>query len=323
MSERGIAGAVVGPVLQALRELGLDLPLTAPADGMVPGVNADDMIDRAAAALRDPALGVSLARRIPLGALGPLDYGLITAASLREGLERTSRHYAVVTDRVKASVIEAPPRATVVLERAPGVRHSRHWIEFSIALIAARVRATAGPEFVAESVALQHGPPDGGQATHDEFFGVPVRFDAARDEISFAIEWLDRPLRTAVAALADVLELHLRALQAPAADPFLDRLREALGALLDQGDISLQRAAVQLAMSTRTLQRELQRRGTSHQEVLDGLRRDRALRLLEDPGNTVASVADALGFSEPSAFFRAFRRWTGTSPSAARARGVK
>jgi AraC-like DNA-binding protein len=76
---------------------------------------------------------------------------------------------------------------------------------------------------------------------------------------------------------------------------------------------SLDALAARLERPKRTLQRELSRRGTSHQGLVDEARRTRAQAMLET-GVTVAEVSDRLGFSEPSAFFRAFRRWTGETP---------
>ncbi len=72
-----------------------------------------------------------------------------------------------------------------------------------------------------------------------------------------------------------------------------------------------------LGSSVRTLQRELQERGTSHQALVEEIRSQRALQLLEEPEINVTEASYRLGFSEPSAFFRAFRRWTGTTPAAA------
>ena len=83
---------------------------------------------------------------------------------------------------------------------------------------------------------------------------------------------------------------------------------------------SLEVVAERLGMSARTLQRKLHASGTSHQELLDEMRRDLAVRYLREPGMAVCEVAYLLGFSESSAFHRAFKRWTGTTPSEFRRR---
>src|SRR5262249_23623687 len=81
----------------------------------------------------------------------------------------------------------------------------------------------------------------------------------------------------------------------------------------------LSEVARELAMSDRNLQRALRDDGTSFQKLLDQVRRDLAVRHLSTPGTSATQVGFLLGFSEPSAFHRAFRRWTGKAPSAFRA----
>jgi AraC-like DNA-binding protein len=100
-------------------------------------------------------------------------------------------------------------------------------------------------------------------------------------------------------------------------DTYLSQVRRVVVELLDKENTQLEAVVARLGVSRRTLQRELQQRDTSHKAILDDVRRERALHLLELPGLTVSEVAYRLGFSEPSAFFRAFRRWTGKSPKAA------
>jgi AraC-like DNA-binding protein len=74
-------------------------------------------------------------------------------------------------------------------------------------------------------------------------------------------------------------------------------------------------------MTSRTLRRKLTDEGTHFQDIKDGLRRDTAIHLLSQPSLPVSGIARELGFSEPSAFTRAFRHWTGVSPSSYRKRG--
>ncbi len=309
--EPGISNAIVAPVLRALDELGFHAP--APAGDLVDGSAADRLFDAAAATLRSETVGLQVARRVPIGALGMLDYALCTSPTLREGLARLTRFYGVVTQRVKLSLLEEGGTATLWFERAAGVKHSRHWIEFSYAMIAERIRGTLGVPVKFRDVAFTHPAPASQQA-HDAFFGATVAFAAGRDVLSFDAALLELPLRTASAALAEVLEARMKAMEPQLqADDFLHRAKAAVQALLEKNDTSLDSAVARLEVSKRTLQRELGKRGTSHQALVDEVRRARAQALLET-GLTVAQVSERLGFSEPSAFFRAFRRWTGETP---------
>jgi AraC-like DNA-binding protein len=316
-AEPGIAETVVGAVRRALESLGIELaPASTTVGLVVPGVTADGLLDGAAAALGDEALGLTLSTRIPIGSLGAIDYGFATSGTLREALQLVARYYGVATQRVRLELVDS---TRLVFHRLAGADHSRHWLELPAALIATRIRQTLGePELAFASVAFRHGPPAHREA-HDAFFGTRVAFGAELDALEFAPVLLDRPLHTASRSLAELLEQRLRELepQMAAVDPVLDRVRRTLIAMLDDGLTDLETLATRLEMSKRTLQRMLRERGQSHTELVDELRSRRAAELL-DRGLRVIEVAQRLGFSEPSAFFRAYRRWTGTSPKGAR-----
>lgn len=160
-------------------------------------------------------------------------------------------------------------------------------------------------------------------------FDGPLAFDADACAACFRAELLDVPIRTADPALNGVL--------APFAPLILEARRVVFGAQdgdvgvvprvralreeeLEGGNPTTDHVADRMAMSPRTLCRKLSTEGTSFQNVLDGLRRERALALLEDPSVPIADVAGRLGFSSTSAFHHAFRRRTGRPPSDLRSR---
>src|SRR5262245_58421573 len=119
-------------------------------------------------------------------------------------------------------------------------------------------------------------------------------------------------------ALAQLLDQQLAAQLAalPAEEAsFLDRIRSALFAELDRGEPTLEAIAARLRMSPRTLQRRLREEGSSLSAVLDRLRAELALRYLGEPRTSIGEVAFRLGFSDPTTFHRAFRRWTGQTPA--------
>jgi AraC-like DNA-binding protein len=209
---------------------------------------------------------------------------------------------------------EGPPNAELVFTRTPPSTHSRHWIELATAVISVRIRETLGTPIPFENVSFVHPPPTNRNA-HDAFFGRHVDFSASHDRLSFSSDLLDRPLLTTSAALAGVLDVKMKQLEPlmVARPPFLMVARTAVVELLDLKETGLAATSARLSTTPRTFQRQLRDHGTSHRELLDDVRRERALHLLEQ-GKIISEVSVALGFSEPSAFFRAFRRWTGASP---------
>src|SRR5262249_38824429 len=154
--------------------------------------------------------------------------------------------------------------------------------------------------------------------------GRVPEFGAARWEWSFAADVLVRPMRDADPALERFLEkqvdAHARAWTSGGATA--EQARRALAESLPDGGLSLRALAARLRPSPRTLQRRLQSEGTSLAELLDELRRSRARAYLE-MGLAAAEVSYLVGFAEPSVFFRAFKRWTGETPSGYRGRSKR
>lgn len=171
---------------------------------------------------------------------------------------------------------------------------------------------------VVREVAFRH-PRRHAETVYREFFRCPVRFEASYDGATFDAAVLARPMAGANPQVARYLgELATQRMNDRGAtatdDPWRDRLHEALGAALTAGTASAPAVAHRMGMSARTLQRRLAERGTTYREELDAHRREAAYRLLEEPQRQAGEVAFLLGYADPGHFFRAFRRWTGTTP---------
>jgi AraC-like DNA-binding protein len=111
-----------------------------------------------------------------------------------------------------------------------------------------------------------------------------------------------------------------QALKSSAANPL--RIRSAISDIACSGDLSISQVARHLATSPRTLQRSLSRHGITYRELVDSVRREIALVMLVETNLPVHKIATRLGYRTPSAFSRAFARWTGQAPCVARRRGA-
>jgi len=159
-------------------------------------------------------------------------------------------------------------------------------------------------------------PAPGHVLEYDLLYGAPCIFQAARTALVFDRSVLDRPV------LQD--EAGLRAFLRRAPSDLLARLdygstaaaqvRRLLGRSLPDHMPHPQDVAARLAMSTQTLRRRLAAEGTSFQQIRDQLRRDVAIAALAAGTVSIEELSGQLGFSEPSAFHRAFKRWTGSAP---------
>ncbi|GAA3561704.1 AraC family transcriptional regulator [Marinobacter xestospongiae] len=151
---------------------------------------------------------------------------------------------------------------------------------------------------------------------YQAFFGCPVQWQDSHVRVRFPLSYLTMAMPGRDPALRQLLDRQAQALlrALPASTALERQLQQVLLRLLAEGDPTLARAARVLHMSPRTLQRRLRGHGLSWQQWLDRSREQLARQYLADPVLSLAEVALLLGFSEQSAFTRAFRRWTGTLP---------
>jgi AraC-like DNA-binding protein len=152
--------------------------------------------------------------------------------------------------------------------------------------------------------------------------GGPITFGAPVNRLQFPAWELDLPLTRAdphlLALAREQLERQLGALAAEDAPGLAEQVRSRLAARLTEG-ASIERVARELHVSVRTLRRRLERLGLSFQQLLEEVRRARAVEYLVKTEDAVEHIAQRLGYGDPSNFRRAFRRWTGQPPAAYRA----
>lgn len=165
-------------------------------------------------------------------------------------------------------------------------------------------------------------PPPPHRDEYDTLFDCPVRFGAGRTEAVFDARWLTAPLVRDEAALDAMLRrAPFDLLSRPEyGTTVAEQVRRTLTRRLRGSPRlpELGEVAARLAVSPATLRRRLRQEGTSFQQLKDDVRRDAAIAGLSEGGEPIAELAARLGFSEDTAFHRAFRRWTGTTPGAYR-----
>jgi AraC-like DNA-binding protein len=143
-----------------------------------------------------------------------------------------------------------------------------------------------------------------------------MRFGAERNAIVFPATWLEHRLQRADPGLHRILEEKLDSLDAVHGTDFVARVRGVVRAQLLATDAGAAAVAERLALSRRTLHRRLEAGGTTYERLLDETRFAIARQLLAKSKSPLLEVGVALGYANPGAFTRAFRRWTGMTPSA-------
>lgn len=294
-----------------LARLGIDSEM-APNTYVAAG-DVDRLIAEIAAARNDPAFALTLARTAAIRPLGLFGHLIWLSGTMRDALERAVKFYAMVTRRTTLVLEE---RAGVATIRAVPVSRTtprgRVLTEFPFASLAIRARDATGGAFALRAVRFTHA----GEATepYADVFRARVTFGAAHDEIEFDVSQLALPLASADPITSAAIEAKVAQLTADVAgySTFVDRVRRAAAANLATGSPTA--IAKHLGISARTLRRQLAQHATNLRQLVDDVRRERADELLAG-GRAVKDVAFELGFSEPSAFSRAYKRWTGKAPT--------
>jgi AraC-like DNA-binding protein len=273
--------------------------------------------------LRDVAVPIELAKSLDLTALGVIGQIVPRADSLQHGQQLIERFLRLTDTSLGSRRVERDDLVGYSIVHRPEVIAMRFPIELMIA-VGWRLLSAAGGEPFAREVTFAHaaGYP---VAAYEALFGVPVRFEQPESAV-----WIDRARMDEPFASRDPVarryfeayaERMLAALDA-APPPLVARVREAIAVELATSGAELARVAKRLAMSTRTLQRRLEETGTSYQDVVDAVRSGMARALLREKSRSIVDVAFELGYADLKSFYRAFRRWTETTPAEWRARNA-
>ena len=304
-----------------LAEAGLDPALLADPDQRVPL----PLHFALWAHLARRPIGLDLGARLGLAGMGVVGYAMQHGATVGDALAWQQRFRAVIHPDVVPALERRDDggRARVVFARpvAPPFVRLREPVLAQASAIVAVMRALTGRELRAAFVAFPLARP--ADPTREErFFAAPVAWSAPRLEVAFDAAVLDWPLPRRDPRLFGYLASRAAALHAALPDDatWRAKVEGAIGRALAHGEPRLAELARQLGTSERTLHRRLDAEGTTFAALLDDVRRQRALVLVDDPALSVGELAFLVGYSEPAAFVRAFKRWTGDAPSAYRAR---
>lgn len=274
--------------------------------------------DALAAAARDQFLGLHLGAALEHGAQGLFEFSYLSAPTIGAGLERVVRYMRLLNELIEVSLTVRGSEA-LLEHKIPGepLGAGRQSNEFFVACVLARARRLTATPFVPSRAWFAHpAPREPGELL--AYLGT-TQVEFGRESSGFAVPRtaLDLPLATSDPALLRVLdEVAARALKERGGHTdFVGRVREQVRVQLANGAPSLAATARALKMSVRTLQRRLDGERTAFAELVERVRSDLAQLYLDDRARPLAEVAYLCGYSELSAFLRAFRRWTGKTPT--------
>lgn len=307
---RGLSASVLAEAV------GFDLELLDAVDARAPAGIVARLWDEAGKRTGDESFGLDVGRTSPDAGL-PLAGRLIAASdTLGEGLARVMTYYRVFNDVHPAEVaVDGDELVVRVLTKAIPIKLPRHAIEFAFSWFVAVASKALREPVKLTRVSFEHAAPKD-DAEHREWFGCPVTFDAGETSFRAPATLFERRTASPDPELLEILERHAQNLfeKLPARASLVARTRAVLVELLPRGDADIELTAEALQVSARTLQRKLQEEGTSFRDLVDDTRAEIAKERLRDLSLSIAEVALRVGFSDQSAFHRAFVRWTGATP---------
>jgi AraC-like DNA-binding protein len=251
-----------------------------------------------------------------------LEFILRTAPTVRDALAGFSRYASMQNDIMIISLGERGGDMFIE-QKVPGAPQGlgRHGNEHFVAKMLYEARRTLDRDVWPRRVWLAHTAPTDTRELVRVLGTERIEFEAAANGLGFDRAILDLPFKTADPALFDVLKRHAQQVTpARAENALLEQLRQILRGQLPRGVPELAQVARAMGLSPRTLQRRLADEKLTFAEVVDGLRRELAQAYLREPDRALGEIAFLLGYTELRAFLRAFKRWTGTTPSSYRKR---
>ena len=299
---------------------GIDPAVLSDPNARIPSRTWDALARDAAALIPDRAFGLVASRCWHPSNLGALGYAWLTSSTLRTGLGRVVRYWRLLGEASSTRLEESSTGLKFILARqATDPVSSALAVDFVMSLLVDMCRMNAGSSLRPVTVRLRCARPKDSEAFR-RHFGCVVHFAAGEDSFTLSTRDVDRLLPTSNRQLAATLD-RILAEQLAHLDKndVVTRCQSHLLEQLSSGEVSSDLMAEQLHMSRRTLQRKLAEADLTYHKLVDDTRRDLALRHLEDPRHSITDVTFLLGFSQQSAFTRAFKRWTGMSPTEYRA----
>lgn len=299
-------------------EVGLDPEKLSNPDARYPIQGMQRLWARAVEVTGDEFFGIHVVRYWHPTSLHALGYSWMASDSLRDALERMARYIRIVSTLVEATLREKDTRIRFRFDQVSTAGHFEPVpaaLDAALAALVHMCRTSYGEAF--DPLRIVTSRPcfeDPGPCL--DFFRAPVEFAAAENYIEFDKDAIERRLPTANPQLARVNDAVITEYLAHYdRSSTAMRVRAALITRLPSGRVTQREVASALHMSLRTLQRKLEDEGTSYKALLEETRRELARQYLRQSSITVNEVTYLLGFSEPSNFARAFKRWTGRSPS--------
>lgn len=316
------------PLTEVCRAADIDPAIVNEPNSRVPASYMERLWPLAEQLTGNAAVGLHSAEAYNPGALSIVGYVILSCRTAGDALSCLSRYAPLLNEGLRVELIENEHRTVCRFTPTADVdsflhRDARQVMETLAAGTVVTLRRLATAPLNPLAVTFRHRAP-ASTIEHARILGPAVHFEHDEDSVIYDSRALRIPFISMDPSLLDVFEGDAQRKLASLAERggISGRVLTLLGARLKGMVPPLSEVASELAMSERSIQRSLTEEKTSYRQLVDEVRKGLAIEHLSRPGTSAADVAFLLGFSEPSAFTRAFRRWTGAAPTEFRAAGA-
>jgi len=295
------------------KQAGIDVSLAYKPNDRISTAKLQKVWKLATVVTADQCLGLTFAKMIQPASLCGLGLAWITSDTLKDSINRLIRFQHAVTTSADFVFNELDDCYQIII-RLNIKKPENASVDASVATLFQMCHITYGPDLTVDRVCIAHNKPDCHEKFND-FFGVNVEFNTKETQVFFPKNAFERKLANANPDLARMNDqVVLEYLKRFDKKNISMQVRARIIEELNNGVPNQEKIAASLNMSLRNLQRKLKDEGNSFKHILDETRSELSKQYLRGSDRPIIEVGFLLGFSEPSNFARAFRRWTGVSP---------
>ncbi|MEM9018599.1 MAG: helix-turn-helix domain-containing protein [Verrucomicrobiota bacterium] len=264
-------------------------------------------------------ISMEMAKSVPLSTMGGLAHGAQFAENLGEAIDFIVENRTILGDGLSLEVTESAGEVTFLLSHPLQRVDGGGSFEVGLGVFWRLFRDLAASNISLICAEVAYSPIKETRSLFAEFFDAPVHFETGRFALTMNSAHLKAPVSQANADLFEFAKVHFeQVMQQIDHSRFPLELHQLHRAVIDNatsGEFDAGSAARRANMSVRSAQRLASQFGTSLQKLIDSVREDSAKEFLEDPKVSVEAIATLLGYSDDRAFRRAFKRWTGMTPT--------
>jgi AraC-like DNA-binding protein len=302
------------PPERLVRSVGLDLSSLDDLDSRIPARAFAELLERSAEAAKVEDFGLRLAESRGVGILGPIGIVIHQEPDLRSAVRSLVRYLPAHNESLALRLEGERGIAVLSLEvRSSGLDQVRQVTELSLGAFYRILCRLAGPHWKPHRISFEHKAPRH-VVSHQRFFRCRVEFEQDRNAIVFPDVDLDAPLAMSDAALARYAHRYLDSIMEHRTASASEKVRELIRVSISSGKCSTDNVARGLGVDRRTVHRHLSESGDSFSSVLNEVRTEMAMRLLQSR-RPICDIANMVGFWGTAAFTRWFTKSFGCSPS--------